>query len=655
MAVQTINLGDFGSSGFLPDVAPSLLPQTGFSFSKNWRFKKGGFAEVSYGYTNVFDTRGVDDSPYKLGTSDTDLTFLYTWELADDNALVVYDKEGNNLFFTENAGDGDLTEYNLSIANVEAYSSTYDDSGLATPAAANCTIDNAGALHIGFDSAADATAAAANFLEGRLVAIVDDNKNKLFGNADRKMLVDATTSSGVMTAIFETPLDASAITDNTLLHFRSGTPFEHDILGDYKWDGTDALGVPVFNNEVDAPLEFVDAKHPYVQQLSEWPEGGTCKQLSSFGAVLVAVGYINDNDSTPVFERGNTRTLAFSNPIINPGELPEWDFGDLDSEAQLIDMSLYTDGLLVSAYEANGRLIVNSTTDTIAITDNGDGTYSPTKLEIGGGVLTKRTSVPIPNGFFCIGNGQFYIHDTNTHYPIGYGQYVDTWFSMVDEERLDEIQVTYDPRTRTVWIKTPTSEVAQEMWIIDLDNNYTLSVLDDMQEVKYMEWSADGTPAESLSWDTMPVLEWEDIQQNSWNEFPIIEFGDYRNRLLSCGGREVFVHDYGTTYNGRAIEALLQKAYFKLGAGNSRETFQFDRIIPWIQGDDGEMVSIRVGGANTLGSDTTFTPFRTYTIGTTEKLDFRRQAKWGAISFSCQTSGTQLSGVEITVNSSNRR
>ena len=170
-----------------------------------------------------------------------------------------------------------------------------------------------------------------------------------------------------------------------------------------------------------------------------------------------------------------------------------------------------------------------------------------------------------------------------------------------------------------------------------------------------MEWSAEGTPAQTVTWDNFPVDEWDEIPQNSWNEFPVIELGEYRNRVLSCGGREVFVHDFGPTYNNRPIDAVLEKSYFKLGAQDSYSSFQFDWVVPWIEGATGQMVDIRIGTADNPGAPVSHTNFKTYTLGRTSKLDFRRLGRWGSITFRCQTSGVELSGVEIQVNAAGRR
>ena len=183
----------------------------------------------------------------------------------------------------------------------------------------------------------------------------------------------------------------------------------------------------------------------------------------------------------------------------------------------------------------------------------------------------------------------------------------------------------------------------------------SMSILDDHQEIGYMRWSAEGVPAVSTTWDSFQSdIDWNEIPQESWNDFPFLALGDFRNRILSCGGREVFVHDFGQTYNGRAIDAVLQKEYIK-GSENSYASFQMNAIIPWVDGNQGEIFEARVGEANTVTNPVNWTPYRTYTVGTTRKRNFRLRADWGAVGFRSQTSGTRLSGFEIDVGSINRR
>ena len=655
MPIQTLTLDNFGAEGYLPDTAPNLLSKSGFSYSRNWRFGTDGFATVSPGYTDAFSTREAFGQTYQFSNPNANLSFLYTWELSEDNAMVVYDANVNRLVMIENGSLGNLNEHNLSVQNDLYYTSQYQGF-TQDPAAGNFTINAEGQLIVHF-SGSVGTGFVPALIQGNEIAFVDDGRNK--PSNDPTIMSSMAQSGDIHIITFREPLSPAFFVDGTSYTWRLATPIFHDDLSLYRWNGVDALGVPIFHNPRENPWQFfenVGNAHPKVIPLTNWPTGARCESFTSFGAVLVAIGYTN----LGAMEAGSSWTVALSTAITSAGEFPDWDFRELESDATIIDLSLISDGPLTSAYESNNRLIVNSTTDVVAIVQTGDPVllYNGTRLEIGGGTLTSKTSVPIPNGFFNIGNGIFYIHDTTAFQEIGHGKYSRTWFETVDPARLDEIQVAYDARLRTVWIKTPTGPETQEIWVLDIENNYSLSVLDDHQEINFFEWSADGTPARSESWDTITSMSWDTIEENSWNDFPITELGEYRNRMLSCGGRQVFVHDFGATYNGRTIDAVLEKDYFKLGAQDSYSSFQFDRVIPWAHSGNQEsntLLSIRVGTSESVGSGISQTPYRNYIIGTTSKLDFRKLGRWGSITFRCQTPGVQLSGVEIQVNSANKR
>ena len=124
------------------------------------------------------------------------------------------------------------------------------------------------------------------------MAIVDNGRNK----PTRDLVVsnrEVNSDQDMVIVTFDTPLAASFFIDAQEYHIRFAEPRVHDNVGAVKWVGTDALGVPVFNNSVEEPLQFVEDLHPTVGTLTNWPAGGTCSTLSAFGPVLVAVGYEN--------------------------------------------------------------------------------------------------------------------------------------------------------------------------------------------------------------------------------------------------------------------------------------------------------------------------------------------------------------------------
>ena len=423
MPSQTIPIGNFGQSGWMPDLAPSLLPQSGFSYAANWRFTEGGRAVVTNGYNNALSTRQSFGDSFELANENAELTFLFTWELSRGNSIIVYDNNDNRMKLIENSGDGSLVEFNLSVEEDVSYPLTYTSSN--TPTNGEFTIDGAGNLILNFLNAAPTNIATIAGIS-KEVSIADVSRNKPMH--DRAINTNATVNGTIVTVTPTDPIAASFFVDEVEYFLRFAEPYIHDNSGSFLWEGTDALGVPIFNNEVENPWELSEGVvFPKIQALTNWPTGAVCKSFSSFGTVLAAVGYVNTLGSAGF--QGGARTVAFSNPVTDPGVLPEWDFANLESQSQVFDLSLFSDGILVSGFESNNQFLVNGTTDIISVTDGGDGTYSGTRLEIGGGTITKRTSVAIPNGFFNIGNGDFYIHDTSSYTQIGHGAYSDTWFA----------------------------------------------------------------------------------------------------------------------------------------------------------------------------------------------------------------------------------
>lgn len=635
-------VSNLGQYGVMPDVAAPVLPSNAFTYARNWRFQEGDFAEVSQGYQNALDSRNLR----QLGDSSTSLSFLYTWILNDQNAFFAFDRGNGTFRYVENNGAQQLIEYDLSVRDQWSATMTYTDN--STPGAGQFTVSAAGELVIHVQSADITTLETANQVSAR-VEIYDLqvlNYSFIIGT-------DASHSTGTEFFTFSglTGLPRNYVAGQEYI-LRVATPFVHDTASAFEWEATDAFGLPIFMNRHENPWVYTDATVPYLSPLTNWPANATARTLTKFNAFLVAVGY--QNPSAAAGFQGSTRTIAISDVITTPGTLPMWDFADTQSFSQIIDLSLYTDGDVLSAYEFNSRLYINTTTDVLSMVYEGNGEFALSRLPFGTGTISTRATVPIQNGAFNIGNGQFYTHDGSSYQTVGEGIWTNSWFASVDDERLSEVQMVYDTRNNSVWIKTPTSTTSQEIWILNLDTG-SMSILDDHQEIGYMLWSAEGVPATSTTWDSFqPDIDWDTIPQEGWNDFPFLALGEFRNRILSCGGREIYVHDFGTTYNGRTINAVLQKEYIK-GSENSYGSFQFNTVIPWIEGRTGSMLDVRVGTAPKIASTPTWTPYRSFNVGVTRKRDFRLRANWGAIGFRSQTSGTRLSGYEIDVGTVNRR
>ena len=649
--MATVSIENFGEYGFMPDVSPQQLPPNGFSYSRNYRFDEGRFAMVTNGYTNAIAGRvrtlpdGTEVDASVLGDASTTATFLYSWLLGTTAySLVYFDSNASKLRYITNNSVDEIVDYDITTRNVFARNLSY----LATGTPDNTQFSaTASTITIGTGTNQTAIETALTGTGVSIKIYIDGIERLQLPIASN--VTNATTSVLTVTGT----VDTSLFTAGTEYQVSIQTDFTLSTESAYTWQATDAFGVPIFNNGLEVPYVFNNSQDVgSLSTLTNFPSTARTTFMTKFGGFLFAIGYTDPTG--PAGERGSSRSVAISDVIQVPGTLPMWDFSNDESFAQIFDLSLYTDGDLVSAFEANNILYVNSTTDVITFTYDGAGGFNATRLPIGGGVLTMKSSVAIPNGFFNIGSGRIYIHDGNSFNEVGDGVWSDSWYRNVDESRLDEVQVVYNSRSHSVWIKSPVGENTQEMWIYNL-NSKTLAVLDDHNEINYMATTAVGLPPISLNWNSLDEdLTWDTLPQTSWNEFPIPAVGEFRDRVISVGNRNIFIHDSGTTFNGREIMGELQREFVKL-TDNTYGTYTIYRLIPWIRAVTGTMYSIRVGGASTPGSPTSYTPYKTFTTGTTEKLDFRRNVKWGAFTIRSTTSGSEISGLELDISATDRR
>lgn len=639
--MPTNTITDLGQYGYLPDVAPNIVPVNGFTFSRNWRFNEANFVRVSEGYRSVFmdDIQGgpesLGDTTDSLDDHTPNATFLYNWLLGSDesNTSIYYDTSTSRLrvvdaALNESTNQTELRDRQLSPAD---HVTGTDHLWQATDAYGIPILNNTLQAPFQFiPDGSELSVSAINAVNGVAVIVLSEAAAEGVFRVGQQVTVSGATQT-TLNRVF----NITAINDD-----RTRLTTNFNLTNDHS-AGT-----------------IVATPNPTLTTLENWPgEMARCQFLTSYASSLVAIGYTNSG-ATDVSERGSARVIAFSDTIVTPGTFPEWDFSNVDSNAQLIDLSLITAGDLISAYEQNGSLFVNTTTNVIQIDANGDGTYRLTLLPFPNGVLTNRASCPIPNGFFNIGNRRIYIHDGTSATPLGEGTWVETWFEDLDQERIQEVQCVYDPRTTSVWIKTPTGESTQEIWIYNLKNN-TLSPLDDHNEIEYIIFSANGVPTEAagITWDSIDsTVTWDTLAENQWEEFLPDQTGIFRNRLLSVGGNQIFVHDSSNTYNGRNINAVLRKEYFKPEGSSSYGSFRINELIPHaLSNTDGATLDVRIGSSNNLNNEITYGNYRTFNLENSRKLDFRGTKQWGAIEFRSFVSGLILSSYQMELTTVDRR
>ena len=631
------NLAQFG---YMPDAVPSTLPPNAFSFATNWRFNEAGYAEVTRGFSDAYG--GLFLGGVSLGSSTTNASFMFTWSLPAAPALVYYDSFNRKMRFGEVqdvAGTEGFVEEDLTVTEF-THALRSENEWQATEAL-GVPIFNNGIEHpwVYSDDNTDKTIVRLNLWPAAQVVTFNAGSitriESIIGTSVNTTEIEFTDG---MLPVNLSIADVITLTNTGASDFnRTYTveSIEGNVIGTLlDSSGLNASGL----NATTADGSFDD--------------NPTCVFLTSYSAFLIGIGY-EDPSNPDVALRGGPRTIAISD-VFEAGGLPAWNFAD-STIAQIFDLSLLTEGDLLSAYEQSGSLFVNTTTDVIIFTSNGDGTFNATAAPYPNGALTKRSTALVPNGQFNIGNRKMYIHDGSSTTPVGEGKFVESWFSEVDEGRYDEVQATYDPQSTSIWIKTPLTDGSNEMWIYNLSND-TLSRLDGHRDVKYMLFSATGIPSARFEWDDFTENStWDTLPDSTWADFPPDEDSIYRNRLLSCGGRSIFIHDQGFTFNEDVIIATLRREDLRL-INDTYSSVQISRILPHVyDATPGSSLTCRVGGSNAVNAPVVWSPTRTLSVDSGQKLDFRTTVKWSSYEFVSASSGQILSGYEIDYNQSGGR
>ena len=447
----------------------------------------------------------------------------------------------------------------------------------------------------------------------------------------------------------------------------------------YSWQATDSFSRPILNNGRDAPYAMIGDTE--MGHLPRWNSSDYCTHFTSFrGSFMVAVGL------------NGGKTVRFSDVITVPGTYPTWgphipsdsDYTGYAANGSStetivipdatfstdIDLSLHTSGQLLSAIELNDVLYVFTTTNIVAIryegVQNDSPVFNSTVIHSDNGAIASKAVCAIPGAFAVMGPGQFYTvaanysdYEGQSKTVIGDGVWIEEWQNTVNRDREDEIQLLFNAIEEEVWIKTPVGSSGNEVWRWNIKNN-AVSRLTDHGDVRFMEYSKDGLPATPLTIDTLPAS-WtiDTIPFDNIDELPVFTRGIYPNRIISIGGSSstptLFIHDFGSTYNERTIEAYLRRDAMVLKQ-NARELVSINRVIPFTETErSNATLDVSVGKSKLPHGTPTFVAPKAFDVMNDTKVDFRVNSRYPAIQFHSTDAGLALHSYELDITMTDRR
>ena len=418
--------------------------------------------------------------------------------------------------------------------------------------------------------------------------------------------------------------------------FNDGDPFE--------WESFDWGEITVLHNPQYAPIYASSGSSANdLTNLTNWQTNDRTDYMFPFDTYMVGLGYHGTTPGGSAID--SERVIITSSRITTFNQLPTWPLGNVATSTSAI---YPIDGLVDGNLIAGGRLqnfaVIYTDVNALRIEDD-EGALILTPLFTDSGLLARNSWCQIPNGHFCIGASQIYIHDGSTKKIIGQDQWSDTFFSRLVSDRLTEVQCEYNPRSDTVWIKIPRGST-EEIWVYNVEGDYIEEIRTN-QRCNWMYFTTEGLPFSSLTATPPPPfpVDQEEYEGNR----------AFRNRMITFGGPDgttsFFVQELGTDYGGTAIPGSLGREGIVPFDGYSRT--QMMRVVPFYYGTGS--VTMRFGGSNEVGTASSNVASKTMTRGTDVKFDMRFTRRYLSYTLESSSAGLSVAAMDVEFSDKYKR
>lgn len=375
------------------------------------------------------------------------------------------------------------------------------------------------------------------------------------------------------------------------------------------WSGCILNGIPCINNGSDAPMYWdLNTSHP-VATLPGWPSGATCKSLRATKYHLMALNISEANL--------NYGSQVWWSSAAAAGALPqEWtptasnDAGDTvcgDSPGDIIDGLALRDVFIV--YKAFSTYIMQYVAGTYVFTTR--------KLFDTTGIQALNCAVEV-NGTHYVFTGTDVIrHDGQSYVSVADDKVKLALVQSIEPSKTKMCQVEARILEGLIWVCIPETGHSwlSKAYILDTQaGDWGIRVLPDVAHVARGIVAdtgiANNWDADNESWDSDTTF-W-DQQTYSPTQDSMLMADAVHSKLLSVDSIE--------TANGAPVYAWVEK----LGAIINADGFGHQvvtAVIPRIEGMEGEVLQITLGGQPWFDRPITWGVTQEYIIGTDHQVN----------------------------------
>jgi hypothetical protein len=375
---------------------------------------------------------------------------------------------------------------------------------------------------------------------------------------------------------------------------------------DDRWTGGALSGLLVLNNSADVPMYWDGSTSTNLTSLTGWDSTWRAKSVRPFKNYLVALDVTKSSTRYPYMVKWSHSS--------DPGSLPSsWDAADASLDAGEVDLA-ETPDILIDQLPMGDRNVLYKESSMYEMQYIG-GTFIWRFARLPGsiGMLARGCAAETPLGHVVLAAGDLVVHEGQGPRSILSGRMRAWLFNSMDASVYQRSFVVANKARNEVWTCFPESgSTTCNLALVWNWKDDTLAIRE-LSNVTYaavgpQTFASSGTWAGDANvWDTDPT---------SWGA---TDFSPADHRLLLCKASEILVADAGTTHDGTAYDAYLERTGLSFDDPFTVKTVR--SVFPRIDGPAGQTVTIEVGGSMDAESSPTWSPPVTYTIGSSFKAD----------------------------------
>lgn len=371
------------------------------------------------------------------------------------------------------------------------------------------------------------------------------------------------------------------------------------------WTGTVFAGIPILNagDTATVPMYWDQNLANKFKDLLNWPAATYCKSLKSYKNFLIALNVTKGSTNYPYMVKWSS--------LADPGALPStWDPADATKEAGENDLAEGQDHIVDGLQLRDSFMIYKQSSIWRMDFVGGAYVFRFSKVLGTSGAMNRNCIVEL-DGFHCVLTGEdVIVHDGQSSNSVLDKMSRRFLFQNIDVDSKSRCFLVKNPFLNEVLICYPSigSSVCDQAMVWNyVDKTVSFRQLPQVNHANF--GAVDSTLGGNWNQDSDP---W-DADLTAWNGPDYTP--DSARVLMASALTKIYMLDASATFDGVNPAAYLERRGLSLGAA---ETVKLVREVrPRILGNNGETVTIKVGGSDDPYAQPSYGPAMTHVIGKT--------------------------------------